>query len=501
MAGKADAALLTVAEMARADALTIAGGVSSPTLMEAAGEAVAREVRRRWPRAPITVLCGPGNNGGDGFVAARHLREAGWPVRLALLGDPRRLRGDAAGAAAAWRGEVLPLTPDVLDGAGAVVDALFGAGLARAIDGAARAVVEAINTRRIPCLAVDLPSGVQGDTGAVLGTAPQAAVTVTFFRRKPAHLLLPGRLLSGEIVVADIGIGPAVLDAIKPRLFENGPPLWLDRYPWPRPDDHKYKRGHLVIAGGEVMTGAARLAARAARRIGAGLVTVTCSPATHAIYAADMPGLITAVVQDEAAFATLLQDPRRNAVLIGPGHGVNAATRQRTLTALAAGKRCVIDADAITVFADAPQQLFDAVREPGVLTPHEGEFARLFPDLAAVAGKIERARQAARRAGMTALLKGADTVIAAPDGRAAINGNAPPTLAVGGTGDVLAGLAAGLLAQGMDPFDAAAAAAWLHGETARAFGLGLMAEDLVNLLPPILQRLYGRSSTISGQEN
>ncbi|HTO85100.1 MAG TPA: NAD(P)H-hydrate dehydratase [Methylomirabilota bacterium] len=494
MIAAADAAVLCVAEMARADALAIAGGVPGERLMEAAGEAVAREVRRRWRRGPVAVLCGPGNNGGDGFVAACQLREAGWPVRVALLGERGRLRGDAAAAAAAWPGDVQPLEPAALDGAAVVVDAIFGAGLVRPVDGAAAAVIEAINARRLPCLAVDLPSGVQGDTGQVLGVAPQAAATVTFVRLKPAHLLLPGRTLAGEVTVADIGIAASVLDTIRPTIFANGPSLWLHRYPWPQPADHKYRRGHLLIAGGAVMTGAARLAARAARRIGAGLVTTACTPATHAIYAADMPGVITAPIADEAGFNELLADGRRNALLIGPGHGVGEATRRRTLAGLAAGKRCVIDADAITSFGGNPQELFAAVREAALMTPHEGEFARLFPDLAAAAGKLERAREAARRAGMTVLLKGADTVIAAPDGRAAINGNAPPDLAAGGTGDVLAGFVAGLLAQGMPPFEAAAAAAWLHGEAASAFGPGLIAEDLPDMLPSVLRRLRALAS-------
>jgi NAD(P)H-hydrate epimerase len=489
MANPHDAAILTVAEMVRADALAIAGGVPGLTLMEAAGETVAREVRRRWPRAPVAVLCGPGNNGGDGFVAARLLQEAGWPVCLALLGERATLRGDAAAAAARWTGEIAALTPTILDGAAVAVDALFGAGLARPLEGAVRDVVEAVNARRLPCLAVDLPSGVQGDTGQVLGAAPQATATVTFFRRKPAHLLLPGRELAGEVVVADIGIPAAVLDEIRPTLVENTPALWLDRFPWPRLTDHKYHRGHLVIAGGEVMTGAARLAARAARRIGTGLVTMACTRASHPIYAADSAGLITAVVDDNAGFAALLADRRRNALLIGPGLGVTPQTRQRTLAGLAAGKACVIDADALTVFADRPQDLFDAVRAPSLLTPHEGEFARLFPDLASLPSKFERARQAARRAKTTLLLKGADTVIAAPDGRAAINSNAPATLATGGTGDVLAGMAAGLLAQGLPPFEAAAAAAWLHGDAAAAFGPGLIAEDLPDQLPAALARL------------
>jgi NAD(P)H-hydrate epimerase len=290
-------------------------------------------------------------------------------------------------------------------------------------------------------------------------------------------------------VVADIGIAAGVLDEIRPIQFENTPTLWLDRLPWPRLDDHKYRRGHLLIAGGAVMTGAARLAARAARRIGTGLVTLACTRASHPIYAADSAGLITAIVDDEADFAALLADARRNALLIGPGHGITPQTRQRTLAGMAAGKACVIDADALTVFADRPRDLFDAVRAPSLLTPHEGEFARLFPDLASLPGKLDRARQAAARAGMTVLLKGADTVIAAPDGQVAINGNAPPTLATGGSGDVLAGMAAGLMAQGLPPFEAASAAAWLHGDAAGAFGPGLIAEDIPDALPSSLARL------------
>jgi NAD(P)H-hydrate epimerase len=482
-------ALLTVAEMAQADARTIAEGVPGLTLMEAAGAAVAREVERRRPGGPVVVLCGPGNNGGDGFVAARRLAADGWLVRLALLGEVCRLSGDAAAAARRWTGGVLPLAPAVLDGGALVVDALFGAGLARPIEGVARAVIEAVNARHLPCVAVDLPSGIAGDSGQMLGAAPQAIATVTFFRRKPGHLLQPGRLLCGEVITADIGIPDAVLDQIRPSLFENGPALWLDRYPWPRPDDHKYRRGHLLIAGGETMTGAARLAARGARRIGAGLVTIACTPESQAIYGADMPGLLIAPVGGATTFATVLGERKRNAVLIGPGYGTGAATREHTLAALGAGKACVLDADALTAFADEPARLWAAVHGPTVMTPHDGEFARLFPDLAENSSKLVRARGAARRSGATILLKGPDTVIAAPDGRAAINSNAPPTLATGGTGDVLAGFAAGLLAQGMAPFEAAAAAAWLHGAAAGEVGPGLIAEDLPEALAAVLRRL------------
>lgn len=476
--------LLTVAEMYRADSLAIAGGVPGPMLMENAGAAVVREIRARWARRPVAVLCGPGNNGGDGFVAARLLAEAGWPVRLGLLGPREALKGDAAWAAQGWTGSVEPLGRQLLAGGPLVVDALFGAGLGRPLDGTAREVVEAM--AGLTVVAVDVPSGVHGDTGAVLGAAPDAALTVTFFRRKPGHALLPGRLRCGETVVADIGIPCGVLDTIAPRQWVNGPALWAGRHPWPRADSHKYARGHAVVAGGGRMTGAGRLAARAALRAGAGLVTVACPPEAFAIYAAGSPSLIVEPVADDAAFAALLSDARKNAVLLGPGAGVGAQTRARVLAALGDGKACVLDADALTSFAGSPADLFDRLNARCVLTPHEGEFGRLFDS---TGDKLARARAAAARCGAVVLLKGADTVVAAPDGRAAVNVNAPPDLATAGAGDVLAGLILGLVAQGMDAFDAACAGAWLHGEAAAQVGPGLIAEDLPEALPAVLRRL------------
>ena len=480
--------LLSVAEMYRADALTMAGGVPGPVLMEAAGAAVVRAVCERWAPHPTVVLCGPGNNGGDGFVVARLLLEAGWPVRLALLGSRSALRGDAAVAAGRWSGPVEAADPWLLEGNPLVIDALFGAGLARPLDGMAKAVVEAMDGRTV--VAVDVPSGVHGDSGQVMGVAPQAALTVTFFRRKPGHLLLPGRALCGEVLVADIGIPDTVLDSVAPRTLVNGPDLWRRRYPWPRLDAHKYARGHAVVLGGARMTGAARLSARGALRAGAGLVTVACPAESVPIYAAGSPSLIVTEAADEAAFGTLLADPRKNAVLLGPGAGVGAETRARVLAALEAGKACVLDADALTSFAGSPADLLDRLHGRCLLTPHEGEFARIFPDLVAEeGGKLTRARAAAARCGAVVLLKGADTVVAAPDGRAVINANAPPDLATAGSGDVLAGMALGLIAQGMDGFDAACAAVWLHGEAANAIGPGLIAEDLPDALPGVLKRL------------
>jgi NAD(P)H-hydrate epimerase len=460
--------------------------------MENAGRAVADAVSRRWPKQKTLVLCGPGNNGGDGFVAARVLAERGWPVRLALVGAREKLKGDAAAAAARWTGPVEPLAPAAIGDATLIIDAIFGAGLARPIEGVAREVIAAVEAGRLPVVAVDMPSGVDGASGAVLGIAPKAALTVTFFRRKPGHLLLPGRSHCGETVVAPIGIADTVLDQIRSEVVANHPDWWRDDFPFPLPESHKYTRGHALVVGGAVMTGAARLAARAAARLGSGLVTVAAPEPAFPIYAAALTGIIVQPAAVLDAFRALLADPRRNAALIGPGAGLGEATRDKVLAILAAGKRTVLDADALTSFADNAEVLFGAIRSPCVLTPHEGEFARLFAKLPGGSGsKLERACRAAKASGAVILLKGNDTVIAAPDGRAAINPGAPPELATAGSGDVLAGIVLGLLAQGMPAFEAAAAAVWLHAEAARRFGPGLIAEDLVEALPAALAALKG----------
>jgi hydroxyethylthiazole kinase-like uncharacterized protein yjeF len=487
-----DHLLLTPQQMSEADRLTIASGITGLALMESAGRAVADAVSRRWSPRPIAVLCGPGNNGGDGFVAARVLAERGWQVRLALLGEHAALKGDAAAAAARWPGAIEPLAPSVLDGAALVIDALFGAGLARPVDGIAAEVLSAIDPAGQAVIAVDVPSGIDGATGDIRGVAPKATLTVTFFRRKPGHLLLPGRLYCRETLVSQIGIKAAVLDPIGSSTSVNNPAWWLDRFPWPRAADHKYGRGHALIFGGKVMTGAARLAARGAARVGAGLVTVAAAKSAFSIYASALTGIMVQPIGGLDDLRTLLADKRRNAALIGPGAGTGSETRDAVLAMLAANKHAVLDADALTAFADKPEDLFVAIRAPCVLTPHEGEFVRIFD---AKGSKLDRARQAARQSGAVVVLKGADTVIAAPDGRAAINENAPPELATAGSGDVLAGLGVGLLAQGMPTFEAAAAAVWLHGEVARLFGAGLVAEDLIETLPVVLRQLSGETRT------
>jgi NAD(P)H-hydrate epimerase len=472
--------------MSAADAAAIAAGVPGIQLMENAGTAVARAITARFAPRPTLALCGPGNNGGDGFVTARHLAGCGWPVRVALLGSRERLRGDAATAAAAWQGEALPLEPTLVAGAGLVVDGLFGAGLTRPLEGVARDAIEAVARADVPVVAIDVPSGVHGDTGSVLGAAAQATVTVTFHRAKPGHFLLPGRDYVGELVVADIGI-PEHAEAIAGRLFANHPQLWLALLPRRTSASHKYAHGHaLVLGGGMASSGAARMAARAALRAGAGLVTVVCPKDALAVYAAQLTAVMVAPFADDREFAQSLADPRRNGMLLGPGAGSGEALRGRVLRVLKANKACVLDADALTSFQNQPQTLFDAIAAACVLTPHDGEYQRLF---AHEGDRLTRARAAATQSRAVMLLKGGDTVVAAPDGRAFIQPDAPPALATAGSGDVLAGIVLGLLVQNMPAFEAAAAAVWLHARAGFLIGTGLIAEDLPEALPETLVEL------------
>jgi hydroxyethylthiazole kinase-like uncharacterized protein yjeF len=508
--------LLTTSEMYEADRLAATAGVASLELMESAGHAVA-DAAAAMVRAGarIAVLCGPGNNGGDGFVAARHLRDRAFDVRVFLLGDRTALKGDAAEMARRWPLPVRPATPDALQSMNLVIDALFGAGLSRPLEGAAAELVAAVNGSGLPVLAVDVPSGINGTTGAAAGACIEARRTVTFFRKKLGHVLMPGKALCGEVIVAQIGIPDRVLETIKPQAYENSPSLWLSHYPWAKSDGHKYERGHVIVVSGPAhQTGAARLGAKGALRIGAGLVTLVGSMAATAINAAHVTSVMVRTVAGRDALAELLADVRRNAVLIGPGVSVGADTAEDVLAVLKTSAAVVLDADALTSFASegrdssrgetgmgflarngdpatSPDALFAAIKirpAPVVMTPHEGEFKRLFGELEG--SKLDRARAAAALSGAIVILKGSDTVIATPDGRAAINTNAPPWLATAGSGDVLAGFITGLVAQRMPAFEAACAAVWLHGEVADLVGVGLIAEDLPDRLPEILGKLY-----------
>jgi NAD(P)H-hydrate epimerase len=480
-------ALLNAGEMAEADGLTVLAGSSVSLLMENAGRAVAEEVVRRWSPRRVTVLCGPGNNGGDGFVAAKHLADAGWNIRVALLGARDALQGAARSHAEKWLEPLDVLTPDAIFSAELIIDAIFGAGLSRPLEGAAKETLAAASALCIPIVAVDIPSGVKGDTGENVG-AVASVLTVTCFRKKPGHLLFPGRALCGELVVRDIGTPANVLEQIVPNTFENDPGLWLDALPRALQSGNKYNRGHALISGGYPMTGAARMAARAAARVGAGLTTIAVPEIALPIYATALTSIMVKPLARPADFNELLTDHRVTGYLIGPGAGVGEVTRARTLVMLATHRPTLIDADAITSFKEDQAALMQAIRGPCVMTPHEGEFKRIFDP---TGDKLRRTRRAAARSTAVIVLKGSDTVIAAPDGRAIINANAPPTLATAGSGDVLSGLVLGLLSQGMEPFLAAAAAVWLHGAAAKDFGPGLLAEDLPDLIPGVVRRLMG----------
>lgn len=480
--------LLTPAEMAEADRTTIAQGTPVATLLERAGYAVADQVAAETTfGVRIIVVAGPGDNGGDAFVAARVLAERGYAVDLVdLSGDGGREAAKAARAG--WRRERIGLDDPRVGRADIIVDGLFGAGLSRDIDGEFRAAVDAINAARGRVFAIDIPSGIDGATGAVRGIAVEAARTVTFARPKPGHYLYPGRAHTGRLTVADIGIRDRTILATGCRTSLNGPSLWRAALPRLVAAGHKYDRGHAVILSGPMLaTGAARLAAMAALRAGAGLVTLASPPDALLVNAGHLTTVMLARVDGPEAFAAFLSDRRRNAVCLGPGLPPDGDTAAMAEVALASGAAVVLDAGALTAFAGDLPRLAAAVTGPAVLTPHEGEFARLF-DIPGVfdnrEDKLSRARAAAAETGAVVLLKGADTVIAAPDGRAAINANAPPWLATAGSGDVLAGIVTAFLAQGAPAFEAAAIAAYLHGEAGRHAGLALIADDLLPALKP-----------------
>jgi hydroxyethylthiazole kinase-like uncharacterized protein yjeF len=486
------AEIISIAEMRAIDAASAESGVPTRTLMENAGTAVALAVMARYAPQPTAVLCGPGANGGDGWVAARVLRDAGWPVWVESLVPREALKGDTADAASGFRGRVSTLRTGETT-AELFVDALFGAGLSKPLEGDV-----ALLSKRLPkaqVVAVDVPSGLQGDTAKALGEhCFDAALTVTFVRKKIAHVLMPGRSLCGEIVVADIGTPASAWTGMDFRTFENGPALW--RLPRPVIEAHKHARGHAMIAsGGRARSGAARLAARAALRMGSGLATVLCPPDAVAENAAQLTAIMLREVADASAWASALA--AADALVIGPAFGVSPAHFETLTTMLSREGRApfVLDADALTLLAPLQAPLL----AKDVMTPHRGEFERLFPDMyKSYESKIEAARAAAAKAGCTVLLKGPDTVIVAPDGKAVVNTTGSPYLATAGSGDVLAGMIAGLIAQGMSGFDAAAAGAWLHGRIGEALGAGQIAEDHPDFLPVILKDLLAEEENGAG---
>ncbi|KZL06318.1 NAD(P)H-hydrate dehydratase [Pseudovibrio sp. Ad26] len=496
--------LLTPLQMKKADRLTIEGGFPGIELMHNAGKAVFEVMRQiLHPYSRVLVFCGPGNNGGDGFVVAQLADNEGFNVSVGLVCDPETLEGDAE---LAYDEMDLDLTSmdnmraalEELGEDDLIVDALFGAGLSRPLDDEVLALVQLINDSPAQCVAVDLPSGVSGRSGAVLGEAVHADMTVTFFRAKPGHYLYPGRGHCGEIVIEQIGLEDAVLEKVGPTAFYNCDKIWGDLPDQPAVAGHKYKRGHtVVVSGPKFATGASRLAALAAQRAGSGLVTVVAREQAALVHAAHLTSIMIRPAERIADFERILEDERLNSVVIGPAAGIGRETQERVAECLSGDRGVVLDADALMSFEEKPEHLFAYIADSDcagrvVLTPHEGEFRRLFPELhdpTSTDCKVERTKKAAKRAGAVVVLKGADTVIADPDGHVSINASGTPWLATAGSGDVLAGVIAGYLAQGLGGYEAAAKGVWVHGRAAEIAGEGLIAEDLVAHIPDVITEL------------
>lgn len=486
-----NAEILSVVSIRAADVFAPTQGVPSWALMKQAGMGIADAVEQRWSRRKTFILCGPGNNGGDGFVAGRLLADAGWPIQVSLLCNPDALSGDALKAFKYWGGPLAQAPADALADAELIIDAMFGAGLTRPLEGLALDLCNAIHGSAAPIVAIDVPSGLDGDRGRSDGAVVQADLTVTFHRLKPAHVLEPGAALCGETVLVDIGIPEGWREDIDAVGELNGPDLWSNAFTEPDTATHKHRRGRLgVLTGGPASSGAARMAAQAGLRAGAGLVTLLAPKNALQVNAMASTEVMVRGFDDVDAFLRGLDEMRATAAVVGPGAGVGEETRKRVIAALSRTFPLVLDADALTSFAGEPELVFEHLRPGDVLTPHEGEFERLFPELLDRSqNKLEAAREAARRAGVVIVLKGADTIVASPDGRARVNRRAAPALATAGSGDVLAGMIGALLAQGHDAFDAASAANWLHGDCAIHHGPGLVARDLIAAIPEALTRL------------
>lgn len=490
-----DHILLTPEEARQADAWTIENGKPGSELMEAAGRAVA-DIVVDYVGTPlevggeVVVLCGPGNNGGDGYVIARHLDEWGYPVRVLTHPDPSALSSDARKMSARWRGPSEPLGERPINGAAVIIDSLFGTGLNKPIEGELAGVIEDANNTDAFKLAVDIPSGLDALTGNPLGPCFQADATVTFFHKKAGQLVAPGRFYCGgadHVHVADIGIPDAALEDITPTHFANEPGLWSHAYPFQGPASHKYDRGHLLVLGGKEPTlGASRLASIAALRAGAGLVTLAASSETYPIQAGALDDIMVRRFDSAFGFIGIMSDPKINTVLLGPGAGVGEKTAELVMQATMKERHMVLDADALTSLVGRMDVLANAANCEIVLTPHEGEFARLFPEQDYKADRIAAVRAAAAKSGCTVVLKGVSTIVASTDGRVSIASNAPSWLSVGGTGDVLSGMIGSLMAQGMPAFEAASAAVWMHGEAGMKAGRGLIASDLIKQITHVL---------------
>ena len=469
--------ILNNREMAKADRLTKENGTDGFELMKAAGQHAARIIAEKYPENEFLVLCGPGNNGGDGLVAANHLKSAGKNVRIAALGNLDDYTGDAAKAA-----EKIDQHPDLLEDLSeevlanpklVIIDAVFGTGFDRKLQDPVSSVFKKINSLHKTVVAIDIPSGVNGNDGTLDSNSLQADLTITFFRKKLGHFLQPGRSTCGKVVVCDIGIPSEILEQTDYSAIENDCSLWFDFFPIPLQTQHKYDRGYAVVYGGDEMTGAARMSAEACLRVGAGLCCLLCSQGRGDLYRSIMPPPV--IVHEDPGW----DDDRVTARCVGPGAGEHV---DKIVTKfLSSFVPIVLDGDAL----HSRKPYNDHV----ILTPHEGEFQRLFPETKG--SKLERVLEVTQIMTAVMVLKGSDTIIAQQGRKPVINTNTSPYLSTAGSGDVLSGILTGLLAQGMSPFEASCAGVWMHGDASCRIGPGLLAHDLPAVLPEILSDLLG----------
>jgi len=482
--------ILTNEEMAEADQMTIASGVPSIELMENAGKAVFNNIPiKNIDR--VLLLIGPGNNGGDGFVVARLLIEIGISVDIFFYNNGKisndcKINKDKIDSQS-FISEIRNYSSYSY-----VIDALFGTGFTRKIPSQLEKIFSIVKKNKIPVYAIDIPSGINGNSSIVNGDCLECVKTITFFNKKKCHYLYPGKNFCGEVIVEDIGIKTDVFKEMMPKIRNNNPELWIKEFPFPSSFDHKYSRGLLIINCGPIYkTGAARLAGRSAMRVGAGAVKLICDDEAAKVLEPQISVELISVVKEKNEIQQIFKDRKVSSILVGPGNGVNDETKSRTLLALAFVKHVVIDADAITCFEKNPKELFVDTYPHTILTPHEGEFRRLFGDeIASIEDKVVKTVEASKLAGSIVVLKGADTIIANPEGQAVINSSEAPYLATAGSGDVLAGIIASLVGDNkMSAFNAACAGTWIHSKLGELIGAGLIAEDLIDNIPLIIKKL------------
>ena len=457
--------------------------------MEKAGYEVTKFIKENFKKKQsVIVLCGPGNNGGDGWIIARNLMDLGYYVSVYAFKDKKKYKGDALKASQKFKGKTKKISFFKLKKNALIVDAIFGIGLKRNVTGKLKKIFKLINSNNNPVVSVDIPSGISSDTGQILGIAIKANFTVTFHRKKMGHVLGNGKKFSGKLKVVDIGFSNGKMKAF---CKENSPDLWINYFPWKRSSDHKYSRGRVVVYGSQKeTTGATILSAQAALRTGAGSVKIVCSKSTLQIYSLKFPSVLKAEINDIRQMKKFLEKEKITSMLIGPGAGSNKKIREITKLILKKVKYVVLDADAITCFKNDLKSFYSLLDKNKIITPHMGEFHKIFPKIKKTINSIDKAIEASKLTKSNIILKGANTIIASHDKKVVINTHSSPELAVIGSGDVLSGLLVSLIGEKkMNPFIAGCAATWLHGDISKKFKRGLIAEDIVKGIPGALNRL------------